>query len=97
MVEENDAWIERLEKESQESRAQMSEMLEVIRTLIRDKGQAPSPSPKMRQLNRTKEGKMSFIHQGLLLHMLRTSIWRKYHQCNKPEGSRMAKRLPQRR
>ena len=40
MIEESDAWIERLEKESQESRAQMSKMMELIRNLIRDKGQA---------------------------------------------------------
>ena len=46
MVEENDARIERLEKESQESRAQMSKIMELIRTLIRDKGQASSPSPQ---------------------------------------------------
>ena len=35
MVEENDARIERLEKKSQESLAQMSEMMELIRTLIK--------------------------------------------------------------
>ena len=46
MAEENDAQIERLEKESQESRAQMSKMMELIRTLIRDKGQASGPSPQ---------------------------------------------------
>ena len=46
MAEENDARIERLEKESQESRAQMSEIMELIRTLIRDKGQALGPSPQ---------------------------------------------------
>ena len=44
MAEENDARIERLEKESQESWAQMSEMMELIRTLIRDKRQALGPS-----------------------------------------------------
>ena len=43
MAEETDAQFERLEKESQESRAQMAEMMELIRTLIRDKGQAPGP------------------------------------------------------
>ena len=43
MAEETDAWIERLEKESQESRAQMAEIMEQIRTLIRDKGHAPGP------------------------------------------------------
>ena len=32
MTEESDARIERLEKESQESRAQMSKMMELIRT-----------------------------------------------------------------
>ena len=40
MAEETNARIERLEKESQESRAQMTEMMELIRTLIRDKGLA---------------------------------------------------------
>ena len=46
MAEESDAQIERLEKESQESRVQMAEMMELIRTLIRDKGQASGPSPQ---------------------------------------------------
>ena len=46
MAEENDARIEWLEKESQESRAQMSEMIELIRTLIRDKGHASGPNPQ---------------------------------------------------
>ena len=46
IAEKNDAWIERLEKESQESRAQMSEMMELIRILIRDKGQTSGPSPQ---------------------------------------------------
>ena len=45
MAEENDARIERLENESQESRAQMSEMMELIRTLIRDKGQVSGLGP----------------------------------------------------
>ena len=40
MAEETDAWIERLEKESQEFREQMTKMMELIRTLIRDKGPA---------------------------------------------------------
>ena len=46
MAEKNDARIERLEKESQESLAQMLEIMELIRTLIRDKGQALGPSPQ---------------------------------------------------
>ena len=46
MAEETDARFERLKKESQESRAQMTEMMELIRTLIRDKGQASGPSPQ---------------------------------------------------
>ena len=45
MAEETDAQFERLEKESQESRAQMAEMMELIRTLIRDKGQAAGTNP----------------------------------------------------
>ena len=38
MIEESDTWIEQLEKDSQESRAQMAEMMELVRTLIKDKG-----------------------------------------------------------
>ena len=45
MAEESDARIERLEKDSQELRAQIAKMMELIRTLIKDKGQAPSPGP----------------------------------------------------
>ena len=45
MAEENDARIEQLEKESQESRAQMIEMMEIIRTLIRGKGKASGLGP----------------------------------------------------
>ena len=40
MTEESDARIEQLEKASQESREQMAEMIELIRTLIKDKRQA---------------------------------------------------------
>ena len=46
MVEKSDARIEWLEKESQESRAQMAEMMELIKTLIRDKRQASSLGPQ---------------------------------------------------
>ena len=46
MAEKNDAWIERLEKESQKSRAHMAEMMKLIRTLIRDKGQASGADPQ---------------------------------------------------
>ena len=45
MTEKSDARIERLEKESQESWVQMSKMMELIRTLIRDKGQGIKPGP----------------------------------------------------
>ena len=46
MAEETDARIERLERESQESRAQITKMIELIRTLIRDKGPALGPNPQ---------------------------------------------------
>ena len=45
MAEESDARIERLEKDSQKSRAQIAEMMELIRTLIKDKGQVSSLGP----------------------------------------------------
>ena len=46
MAEETDAQIERLERESQESQAQMTKMMELIRTLVRDKGPASAPNPQ---------------------------------------------------
>ena len=46
MAEKTDARIKRLEKESQEFRAQMAEMMELIRTLVRDKGSTSSPNPQ---------------------------------------------------
>ena len=46
MIEESDARIERLEKDSQESWAQMAKMMELIRTLIKDKKQASGPVPQ---------------------------------------------------
>ena len=46
MIEESDARIERLEKESQESWVQMSKMMELIRTLIRDKGKVLGSGPQ---------------------------------------------------
>ena len=57
MVEESDAQIEWLEKDSQESRAQIAEMIELIRTLIKDKGQTPSldPQNEIAQPNQRRE------------------------------------------
>ena len=46
MTEKSDARIEWLEKDNQELRAQMAEMMELIRTLIKDKGQASGPGPQ---------------------------------------------------
>ena len=46
MAEESDARIERLEKDSQKSRAQIAKMMKLIKTLIRDKGQASGPDPQ---------------------------------------------------
>ena len=46
MAEVSDARIKQLEKASQESREQMAKMMELIRTLIRDKKEASGPSPQ---------------------------------------------------
>ena len=42
MAEESDARIERLEKGSQDQQGQMAAMMEMLRTLVRDKAQATS-------------------------------------------------------
>ena len=46
MAEKNDARIEWLEKASQYQQGQMVEMMEMLRTLVRDKAQATSPGPQ---------------------------------------------------
>ena len=46
MTEESDTRIEQLEKDSQKSRARIVEMMELIKTLIKDKRQASSPNPQ---------------------------------------------------
>ena len=45
MTKESDAKIEHLEKASQESRQQMVKMMELIRTLIKDKRASIRPGP----------------------------------------------------
>ena len=40
MVEESDIRIERLEKASQNQQGQLTKMMEMLRTLVRDKAQA---------------------------------------------------------
>ena len=46
MAEEGDVRIARLEKASQDQQGQMVEMMEMLRTLVRDKAQAIGPSPQ---------------------------------------------------
>ena len=96
MTEESDARIEQLEKESQESRAQMSKMMKLIRTLIRDTEQASGLNPQNQtaQPNQRKEELVYPV--GFTPPYARMSMWHKHHQCNKPEDSCMAMRLPQR-
>ena len=90
MAEEDETRFERLERSHQETREQISEMMEMIRALVREKGKAAAPNPRMRRFKQTKEKKSMYIQWGLLSHMLLISIWHKHHQRNKPEGSRMA-------
>ena len=76
MAKESDARIERLKKASQESREQMTKMMELIRILIKDKRQASARIPRTKQL---KERKSLYIRQGLLPHMPQISTWHKPH------------------
>ena len=46
MVEEDETRFERLEKSHQETREQIAEMMEMIRALVREKGQATTPNPQ---------------------------------------------------
>ena len=73
MIEESNARIEWLEKESQESQAQMSEMMELIRTLIKDKGQALGPGPQNEIAQPDQRGRSLYTRRGSLPHLLRMS------------------------
>ena len=42
----NDARIEWLEKAHQDHQGQMAEMMELLRTLVKEKGQVAGPSPQ---------------------------------------------------
>ena len=46
MVEESDVRIKRLEKASQDQQRQLAEMMELLRTLVKEKGQASGPGPQ---------------------------------------------------
>ena len=46
MAEESDARIERLEKAYQDHQGQMAEMMELLRTLVKEKGQASGSDPQ---------------------------------------------------
>ena len=54
MAEESDARIEQLEKESQDQQGQITKMMEMLRTLVRDKAQTTgqqnsAANPEQRQ------------------------------------------------
>ena len=46
MIEKSDAKIKRLEKAHQDQHEQMVEMIEMLRTLVSEKGQAAGSSPQ---------------------------------------------------
>ena len=46
MAEEDETRFERLERSHQETREWISEMMEMIRALVREKGQAAAPNPQ---------------------------------------------------
>ena len=46
MAEEDETRFERLERSHQETREQISEMMEMIRALVREKGKATAPNPQ---------------------------------------------------
>ena len=95
MAEENDARIERLEKKSQESRAQMSKMMELIRTLLRDKGQALGLNPQNKTAQSDQRREEPVYLAGFTYSYASNVHMAQPHRCNKSEGSRMDMRLPQ--
>ena len=55
MTEESDTRIEPLEKASQDQQGQMAEMMEMLRTLVRDKAQATGQQNDTAQLEQRRE------------------------------------------
>ena len=55
MAEESDARIERLEKASQDQQGQLAKMMEMLRTLVRDKAQAAGEQSDVVQLEQRRE------------------------------------------
>ena len=55
MAEESDARIERLEKASQDQQGQIAEMMEMLRTLVRDKAQAAGQQSNIAHPDQRKE------------------------------------------
>ena len=73
----------------------MFEMMELIRTLVRDKGPASGPSPQ-NEITQTDQRREDVVYPpGYSPHMPLMSTWRKPHQCNKWEGSRIVMLLHQ--
>ena len=72
----------------------MTEMMELIRTLIKDKGPASGPNPQIETAQPDQRKEDVVYPPGYTPHMLLTSTWYKLHQCNKLEVFRMAMLLP---
>ena len=95
MAEETDARIERLERENQESRAQMTEMMKLIRTLVRDKGPASAPNPQNETAQTDQRREDVVYPSGYTPPYAPNVHMAQAHQCNKRKGSRMVMLLHQ--
>ena len=89
MTEESDARKERLEKASQDQQGQLAKLIELLKTLVRDKVQAAGQQNSVVQLEHRREDPA--YPQGLLPHI------RKHNLCLKWEDSHTVMHFPRHR
>ena len=94
MAKESDVRIEQLEKESQDQYGQLAEMIELLRTLVKEKGQASSPGPQNETAQHDQRSKEPVYPTEFTPPYALNVTWHKHHLCNKPEAFNMAMCLP---
>ena len=74
----------------------MTEMIELIRTLIKDKGQALGSDPQ-NETAQHDQRREELVYQARFTPPYALNVHVAQDQCNKSEGSRTAMRIPRRR
>ena len=95
MAEKSDAKIERLEKAHQDHQGQMAKMMELLRTLVKEKGEASGSGPQNEMTQHDQKREEPVYPAGFTppyapnVHMAQAQL------CNKPKAFNMVTCLPQ--